>query len=246
VRLLRPILLPAIFLLALIVGLNGCKAMAGTGLRVLFIGNSHLQGNNVPSLLAQLARTETRSPNFDSILRGGFTLENHWNAGDALSAIRRGGWDYVVLQPQSLEPLEKTASYFRYVRLFNAEIQRVGARTVLHLSWARKDIGNPVALQPRWTAPTLEIARELGAGVVPVGPVWSKSQSDFPELVLHASDGNHATLAGSYLTACAYYVAFYRKSPLGKSVPFGLEAVRTALQSSAWEGFNAFDSRFWP
>jgi hypothetical protein len=245
-RPLRPIRLHIILLLLLTVSLNGCRAVAGSGLHVLFIGNSHLAGNNVPFLLTQLARDEARSLNLDAILRGGFTLENHWNAGDALTAIRQGGWDFVVLQPQSLEPLEHTASYFRFVRLFDSEIRRVGARTVLHLSWARKDIGNPIDLQPRWTAVTLEIAREIGAAVVPVGPLWGKSQSNFPELVLHAQDGNHATLAGSYLTACAYYVAFYRKSPLGKSSPSGLEAVQTALQSSAWDGFNAFDSRFWP
>jgi hypothetical protein len=226
----------------LIVLFTGCHAIAGSSLRVLFIGNSHLGVNNVPSLLAQLAVSEDRKLVFESVIRGGFTLEDHWT----LNAIRRGGWDLVVLQAQSLEPIERQVNYFKFVRLFNTEIHRVGARTVLHLGWARKDLGNPLELQPRWTAATLEIAREIGAGVVPVGLAWTQSLSSFPELILYSPDGNHATLAGSYLAACAYFAALYQKSPVGKPVPTGLEAVRTALQSSAWSAFNSLESSFWP
>jgi hypothetical protein len=212
---------------------------------VLFIGNSHLGGHNVPALLAQLAADEDRKFVFETVIRGGFTLENHWN-GDALSAIQRGGWDVVVLQAQSLEPIERQDNYFKFVRLLNAEIRRVGARTVLHLNWARKDLGNPLELQPRWTQATLEIAREIGAGVVPVGLAWTNSISGFPELNLYSSDGNHATLAGSYLAACTYFAALYQKSPVGKPFPPGLEAVRTAAQSSAWSAFKSLEPSFWP
>jgi hypothetical protein len=235
-----------LILTLLIVLLTGCHAIASSSLRVLFIGNSHLGGNNVPGLLAQLAAGEDRQFVFESIIRGGFTLENHWNAGDAMAAIRRGGWDVVVLQAQSLEPIDQQVNYFKFVRLFNTEIRRTGARTVLHLAWARKDLGNPIEWQPRWTAATLEIARELGAGIVPVGLAWTQSLSSFPELVLYTPDGNHATLAGSYLAACAYFAALYQKSPVGKPVPTGLETVRTALQSSAWSAFNSLEPSFRP
>lgn len=230
----------------LIVLLTGCNAIAGSSLHILFIGNSHLGVNNVLGLLAQLAAGEDRTLEYTSILRSGFTLENHWNSGEAISAIHRGGWDVVVLQAQSLEPIERQVNYFKFVRLFDAEIHRVGARTVLHLGWARKDLGNPLELQPRWTAATFEIARELGAGVVPVGLAWTQSLSSVPELILYSPDGNHATLAGSYLAACTYFAAFYQKSPVGKPVPAGLETVRTALQSSAWSAFNSLEPAFRP
>jgi hypothetical protein len=230
----------------LIVFLTGCNAIAGSSLRVLLIGNSHLAGNDVPGLLTQLARNEDRKLVIESILRGGFTLENHWNAGDTLAAIRRGGWDVVVLQAQSLEPIDRQVNYFKFVRLFNTEVRRAGARTVLHLGWARKDLGNPLELQARWTAATSEIAREIGAGVVPVGLAWMNSLTSFPELSLYGPDGNHATLAGSYLAACAYFAALYQKSPVGKPLPPGLEGVQTALQSSAWTAFNSLEPVFRP
>ena len=228
----------------LILLLSGCDAIAGSSLRVLLIGNSHLGANNVPGLLLQLARDEDRRLEVTSVLRSGFTLEDHWNSGEAIGMIRRGHWDAVVLQAQSLEPVEQTANYYRFVRLFDGEIRRNGARTVLHLGWARKDLGNPLELQPRWTKATLEIAREIGAGVVPVGIAWTNSLSGFPELVLYSPDGNHATLAGSYLAACTYFAAFYQKSPVGKPFPAGLEAVRTAAQLSAWSAFNSLGPEF--
>jgi hypothetical protein len=230
----------------LIVFLTGCNAIAGSSLRVLFIGNSQLAGNDVPGLVMKLARNEDRKLEVEAILRGGFTLENHWNAGDTLTAIRRGVWDVVVLQAQSLEPIERQVNYFKFVRLFNSEIRQVGAKTVLHLNWARKDIGNPLELQPRWTQATLEIAREIGAGVVPVGLAWTQSLSGFPELILHSPDGNHATLAGSYLAACTYFAALYQKSPVGKPAPSGLEGVQTALQLSAWSAINSLEPGLWP
>jgi hypothetical protein len=65
-------------------------------------------------------------------------------------------------------------------------------------------------------------------------------------LILYSPDGNHATLAGSYLAACTYYTALYRKSPVGKPAPTGLESVQTALQSSAWAAFNSLEPVFRP
>ena len=42
----------------------------------------------------------------ESVTAGGATLQRHWEGGGALAAIRRGGWDFVVLQEQSTRPLD--------------------------------------------------------------------------------------------------------------------------------------------
>ena len=72
-------------------------------LRVLFIGNSYTFVNNLPWMLSELARAADDSPVIDTemIVAGGATLRTHWEGGRALAAIRRGHWDYVVLQEQS-------------------------------------------------------------------------------------------------------------------------------------------------
>src|SRR5688572_18130809 len=73
-------------------------------LRVLFIGNSYTFFNGgLGTLVQQLALSAKhgRPLDFVEVTKGGQTLEGHWKDGRALAAIRRGGWDVVVLQEHS-------------------------------------------------------------------------------------------------------------------------------------------------
>src|SRR5262249_53758028 len=51
--------------------------------RMLFIGNSFTQRNNVPGLLAELAAAHDVSIAHELLSRGGASLRQHWNAGQA-------------------------------------------------------------------------------------------------------------------------------------------------------------------
>jgi hypothetical protein len=85
------------------------------------------------------------------------------------------------------------------VRLFDSEIKRQGARTVLLLTWSRK-------AEPEQQADLNyaydSIAREIGAILAPVGPAWQESRARHPDLELYAKDGSHPSSLGSYLLAC--------------------------------------------
>src|SRR5437868_1227446 len=75
-------------------------------LRVLFIGNSLTYSNDLPAMVAALAKSAGKRPLvFQSVVEGGFSLEDHWDRGDAQRAIAQGKWDVVVLQqgPSSLD-----------------------------------------------------------------------------------------------------------------------------------------------
>jgi hypothetical protein len=81
------------------------------------------------------------------VVEGGATLQDHWEKGDALKAIREGAWDYVILQDHSAlgaylvngQSQVADPEYFhKYARLFAREIKRAGAKTVFYLTWARK------------------------------------------------------------------------------------------------------------
>src|SRR5262249_32817696 len=74
--------------------------------RVLFIGNSYTFVNDLPRMLAALARAGGQRPVVhDRETPGGCTLEKHWRDGKAAQKIAAGKWDYVVLQEQSSRPL---------------------------------------------------------------------------------------------------------------------------------------------
>ena len=208
----------SVLLLALVFACAGDgRELSDTGpLRVLFIGNSYTYVNDLPWLTARLAASgkEARALEAEMVAVGGASLKSHWEGGRALEAIRKGRWDFVVLQEQSSLPIERPGLMHRYARLFDAEIKKAGARTVFYLTWAGE--GNEQA-QEALTQAYAIIAKELGAQLAPVGLVWQQVRREKPGLKLYSEDGRHPDPAGSYLAACVFYVTFYGKSPAGLS-----------------------------
>lgn len=201
---------------------NGRSAASTAGhpcarpLRVLFIGNSYTYVNELPRLIEQSATSakESRVLETEMVAVGGATLESHWEGGRALAAVRKGPWDFVVLQEQGTRPLAQPEVMYRYARLFDAEVKRAGAQTVFYLTWAR--LGQE-QLQGTRSEAYLSIARELGARVAPIGTVWQQVRRESPGIKLYSEDGAHPSPAGTYLAACVFYVTFYGKSPEGLS-----------------------------
>jgi hypothetical protein len=191
-------------------------------LRVLFIGNSFTYFNNLPRLLEQFSASAGRSLQTRMVVEGGATLKDQWDKGDALKAIREGGWDYVVLQDQSTlgvflingqSHIADPKYFYKYALLFQREIERAGSRTIFYLTWAREDAParDQVALNYAYTS----IARQLRSLLAPVGIVWQQVRYENPKLSLYIEDKSHPQGPGSYLAACVFYATIYNESPLG-------------------------------
>src|SRR5262245_55052437 len=106
--------------------------------KILFVGNSFTQRNDVPGLLAGLAAERGLHVEPELISVGGASLRTHWNAGHATRAIATGGYDYVVLQEQSTLPVKNADRMAENIRLFDEAIKRAGSKTVLYMTWARQ------------------------------------------------------------------------------------------------------------
>src|SRR5688500_12967856 len=65
--------------------------------RVLFIGNSLTESNNLPGLVQAMADSAGLSITVKAVTLGATNLLDHWNGAEALAEIDRG-WDVVVLQ----------------------------------------------------------------------------------------------------------------------------------------------------
>jgi hypothetical protein len=209
------------------------SARDGAPLRVLFIGNSFTARNDLPGLVARLAAERGKELHHRLISAGGASLRQHWNAGAALTAIQGGRYDYVVLQEQSTLPVKNAQRMHENVRLFDAAIKAARAKTVLYMTWARRDAPDS---QQAITAAYADIGRELGAAVVPVGSAWQRFLLKHDRPVLHDADKSHPTAAGSYLAACAFFAVLFKESPVGAGgeIP-GLSAKDVALlQQAAW------------
>lgn len=188
-------------------------------MRVLFIGNSFTRywGGQVligTKMAMSSPGWQDRRPIYEQSTGDGMSLKDHWELRHALERIREGNWDYVVLQDHSEAPLRHAAVFRKYARLFDAEIKKAGAKTVLFMTWAK--VGEPMN-QPLIATAYGSLAKELGAEVVPVGLAFQEVMAHRSDLRLHEADGKHPTMAGSYLTACCFYTFFYGRSPTGLS-----------------------------
>ena len=188
--------------------------VAAKPIRVLFIGNSYTFYNNLPKLIESIAESQKNGPHIETSvsLKGGMSLKWHWENGKAVEAVRRGGWDFVVLQEHSLlgkavpagsEPrVDGPDAYFEFAQKFDSEIKKVGAKTILYATWARD--GFPEQ-QRRLDDAFTRLAHKIDASIVPAGLAWTVSRLEAPSIKLHMPDGSHPTMAGSYLNALIFY-----------------------------------------
>jgi hypothetical protein len=182
-------------------------------IRVLFIGNSYTFYNGgIDAQLHGLAPS-TRT---EAIVAGGYTLENHWDSGRTLAEIRKGGWHYVVLQEQSQTPVLGPLKFDQYVRGFDQEIRRVGAKTVLLMTWERPDSVAVGVTTANLAAAYTTIGTEVGAIVAPAGLAFAAAKEERPDISLTLQDG-HPTMQGTYLAACVLYGVLFHRSPVGNS-----------------------------
>jgi hypothetical protein len=189
--------------------IRAARATSDKPIRVLFIGNSLTYMNDLPAQIQALARASYprgRPLRYESVTPGGRTLKQHWDEGKAAPKIAEGGWDYVVLQEQSQIPFIDRTPMYQYARLFDQEIKKVGARTVLYMTFPLKNKFDDGDLLPEIY---LTIGKELGAIVVPVDLAWHEAARRDPRIALYAPDNAHPAAAGTYLAACCFALTLW-------------------------------------
>jgi len=179
--------------------------------RVLFIGNSFTFYNG--GIDAELSRLDPSCVT-SSVTAGGATLQQQWQTGQALQAIRSGHWDYVVLQEQSQTPVIAQPLFRDYAARFDQAIRASGAATVLLMTWQRPDSAAEGVTTANLAAAYRSVAAQLGARVAPAGEAFAEALLERPGLLLDNPDG-HPTVEGTYLAACVVYDTVLRRSPVG-------------------------------
>jgi hypothetical protein len=180
---------------------------AHSPLRVLFIGNSLTAWNDLPAMFAALAHAGGRErPEIRTIAIGGFSLEDHWNQGDAQSAIASGTWDVVVLQQGPSALPESRRLLTEYTRRFAGVIRAAGATPALYAVWPAKNRrGDFSGVSASYTA----AAQAVNGTLLPAGDAWVRVMRAHPDLALYSEDGLHPTRAGTYLAALVIYRELY-------------------------------------
>ena len=219
------------------------KAQTPRVWKVLIIGNSYTYFNNLPKMFEQVALADQppRHVRCEMIVKGGATLQQHWDEGKAAQAIRQGGWDFVVLQEQStlgvnfvvegLPRIVDASYYFAAARRFDDVIRKNGGRTVVFAFWARENA--PQEDRDALAYDHLKLGKELGAVVAPVGLAWEAVLKRKGHPALYHDDHSHPLPEGSYVAACTLYAACFGAVPAQSPLTITAKPIEVSGRESA-------------
>lgn len=197
--------------------------------RILFIGNSLTSANDLPGMVCTLARATGRKATCESVAKPDYSLEDHWNERDARTAIARG-WDVVVLQQGPSALPESRALLVEYVKRFDAEIRKAGARTAVYMVWpSRARRGDFSRVSQSHAA----AAAAIDGLLVPAGDAWRQAWQDEAKLPLYGPDGFHPSPVGSYLASLVMYRQVFGEPAPVTPVLGGAVAESAMLQRAA-------------
>jgi hypothetical protein len=220
------------------------------GERILFVGNSYtgFEGglhNHVKTICSM--GSPSLNITADISWAGGTELLELYDVTDAVSKIRTGNYDIVVLQADN-DPFIDTARFFQAVRKFDVEIKAAGAQTVLFMPWTypTQELGSYSYCLNNHNA----IAAEVGAYIVPVGTVWWGMRKRPPlgleEFACWVDGGNdcHQDDTGQTLNTYIFYAALTGRSPMGINFGYGSldgsSALADTLKMRAWSTVSHF------
>jgi hypothetical protein len=172
--------------------------------RVLLVGNSYIYYNN----LAQMIGLITDSLDTKIICKkstiGAATLGQHWNSERGLKTkkiIANNKFDIVVIQDNSMWPLEHKDSLLLYGNLFCQYIRANGAKPYLYNTWAREKTPQT---QSKINEAYSELAKAQSAVNVEVGSSFELARKTIPTMNLFHPDGSHPSAAGTFLIALSF------------------------------------------
>lgn len=205
------------------------------GLRVLFVGNRLTSDN---AMITMLKRLDEGAPSGSLPIfavrytRPGLTLDEALGDERLRELLDEERWDRVVLQEHSdisSRAEDRRESMYPAARDLAGLAGRIGARTVLFMTWGYEDREGGVATGPEYRAMQAQVARgneelapQLGAAVAPVGAVWDAALRRRPGLALWGRDGRRPSRTGSYLAACVFYAVLTGRPATGSRFTAGL------------------------
>jgi len=201
-------------------------------MRVLFIGNSLTYANDLPALVSAIGQAEGRPITSEVVAVPDFSLEDHWQRGEARAAIARGGWSTVILQQGPSALLESRARLIEYTKRFDREIRGVGASTALYMVWpARQRRGDFVRTSGSYAA----AARTVGGVLLAAGDAWRHAWRIDSRLPLYGPDGFHPSPLGSALAGLVIFQGLTGSSARGlsPSVPSTAAEAAALLKAAA-------------
>jgi hypothetical protein len=165
-------------------------------LRVLFVGNSLTQTNDLPAVVATIARGLGTELEYRTIAPGGTSLEDHWNAGTVPAELASGSWDAVVMQQGPSALPDSQVNLREWARRLADLAREHGTRPALLTVWPESYRS---AALPDVISSYANAADAAGAELYAAGVAWQSAWKRNPALPLYGPDGFHPSPLGTYL-----------------------------------------------
>ncbi len=213
--------------------------------KLLFVGNSYTFYNDLPSLIAQMARFQQIYVEYDLLLEGGATLQGHFHdekSADIKKKIQAHDYDVIILQDQSqlpaLSPEETLDAVRKWASLLPEDTPegRKRPRLILFQTWGRMHPeGFDTEMQDKLSACYEKAAQLYHAQVAPVGEAWRlwlASPTRAQSVPLHSPDGSHPNLNGSYLAACVLFRSIFKQKQKRTITQFWIAKKKATIKYS--------------
>jgi hypothetical protein len=180
-------------------------------LKVLYVGNSLTYTNDLPSLIAAIAKQDSVDITYTTFAFPDYSLEDHWNEGKVEDVIATGHYDFVVAQQGPSALPESQVLLLEYVNRFQAICKKHNTKLLLYMVWPSKarlfDLDNVIASYTKAASTT-------GASLSPAGLAWKLAWQNDPSLSLYGPDNFHPGMQGSLLAAMTLYASISGKKNL--------------------------------
>ena len=193
-------------------------------INILFIGNSFTHMNQMPKTFEKIAVSMGQNVYVEMNAKSNHSLKMHMERPELFAAIGSRKWDYVIIQPFSRELIFSEDSIERatipYLKQLLDSIYFYNACTnvLLYQTWGYKNGTTEDSLSNTYDRMShrihegaMRISDRFGLPVVPVGMVWDQVLKLGFGAGIYDADGSHPSPEGSYLVACAFYVAIFKK-----------------------------------
>jgi hypothetical protein len=199
--------------------------------KVLLMGNSHASAL-YPVLADLLVLGQPGKPIDVQLASSGGFLSDRVTDGVSHRDLEREPWTHVILQGQKYSTTGSNSYPTDAAEYWIRGSKQQAATPIMFPEHPRQ--GNTWEGQTLWDLHKGIAVRE-NTCVAPVGLVWDEVSFRMPSLVLHQSDGNHASRTGVLLTALVFYpiITGQPVESLPELSSFGIDAATGQVMKEA-------------
>lgn len=223
---------------------------------VLCVGNSFTYYYDADIMLTDIAASQGVRMQVGKFLKGGQTFGQHLQLKHTLEAVDSGGYDYALLQDQSVNAAryarDGDAQVLEDLKTLKSRIVRKSpdCKVILERTWSYsgKEAGGfetAANLDKYLEKGNKELASKAHTWLSPIGVAFNTVYRERPDIKLLYKDDKHQGPAGSYLKACVNYLVITGQPFHGNVDRCGLDPATAAyLQSVAEKTVLGKESRY--